>query len=476
MNHPTNDSRVPLARYLGIAAIFAVICVFALLHAGSEPNPELMVGGIPIIPIIIFVTMLGSLLKLHHWNLEVALIGFAALLVYTIYSGTGAGVHLGQHMIHEVPGLANLAFMISGFAVLAKTFENSNAGDAMPRWLPDDWRGGAMIIMMVMFLSAFLDNIAACLIGGVIAKKVYKGKIGVGFIAALIMASNLGGAPSPIGDTTTIMLVNAKVPVTEILASIPGAILATLFLARVAGKQQDRIQRIIKDENTGVVVNTRMLLAVAVALVAVIICTLTLHITAVGVWGGLLIAGIFAYRHIPWREGWAHSTMRSSLFLAALVASASLMPKFLPPATWYYTGLLGVVSAVFDNIPLTDLAIRANWGMWDLLAFAVGSGGSMMWFGSSSGVTLTKEPEFAEGRDWKKYITQGWHVPVTYVIGFVTILAWNWVIEQTPIGHYSWPIELAMFLGFGAYIWHMRQRPQGHLKTVTTDASGPPMT
>ena len=50
---------------------------------------------------------------------------------------------------------------------------------------------------------------------------------------------------------------------------------------------------------------------------------------------------------------------------------------------------LGFVSAVFDNIPLTALALRQGGYDWGMLAYAVGFGGSMIWFGSSAGVALS---------------------------------------------------------------------------------------
>jgi Na+/H+ antiporter NhaD/arsenite permease-like protein len=50
---------------------------------------------------------------------------------------------------------------------------------------------------------------------------------------------------------------------------------------------------------------------------------------------------------------------------------------------------LGFISAVFDNIPLTALALRQGGYDWGVLAYAVGFGGSMLWFGSSAGVALS---------------------------------------------------------------------------------------
>jgi hypothetical protein len=61
-----------------------------------------------------------------------------------------------------------------------------------------------------------------------------------------------------------------------------------------------------------------------------------------------------------------------------------------------------------------------------LLAFAVGFGGSMVWFGSSAGVALTNF--YPEGRSVVRWLKEGWFVPIAYVVGFFTmllILGWN---------------------------------------------------
>ena len=55
-------------------------------------------------------------------------------------------------------------------------------------------------------LSAFLDNIAAALIGGTIANVVFRGKVHIGYLAGIVAASNAGGSGSVVGDTTTTMM------------------------------------------------------------------------------------------------------------------------------------------------------------------------------------------------------------------------------------------------------------------------------
>jgi Na+/H+ antiporter NhaD/arsenite permease-like protein len=113
---------------------------------------------------------------------------------------------------------------------------------------------------------------------------------------------------------------------------------------------------------------------------------------------------------------------RGSVFLLSLVLSASMMPvEKLPTASWQTALGLGFVSAVFDNIPLTALALKQDGYDWGFLAYAVGFGGSMIWFGSSAGVALSNM--YPEAKSVGLWLRHGWHVAVAYVVGFFVLLA-----------------------------------------------------
>ena len=109
-------------------------------------------------------------------------------------------------MAHEWVTLANLFLLLMGFALLSRHFEESRIPDEMPALLPDDWKGGVVLLVLVFVLSSFLDNIAAALIGGTVARHVFQGKVHIGYLAAIVAASNAGGSGSVVGDTTTTMM------------------------------------------------------------------------------------------------------------------------------------------------------------------------------------------------------------------------------------------------------------------------------
>jgi Na+/H+ antiporter NhaD/arsenite permease-like protein len=113
------------------------------------------------------------------------------------------------------------------------------------------------------------------------------------------------------------------------------------------------------------------------------------------------------------------------------VLSASLMPVGqLPPPSWQTAFGLGFVSAVFDNIPLTALALAQGHYDWGMLAYAVGYGGSMIWFGSSAGIAIAHS--YPEAKSVARWLRHGWHVALAYVLGFFVLLA---VLGWQPVDH-----------------------------------------
>ena len=132
----------------------------------------------------------------------------------------------------------------------------------------------------------------------------------------------------------------------------------------------------------------------------------------------------------PWRRpDWkaVPAAAKGGVFLLSLVLLASMMPvDRLPAASAQTTFGLGFLSAVFDNIPLTKLALDQGGYDWGALAYAVGFGGSMIWFGSSAGVAVSNL--FPESKSVFRWLREGWHVAVGYVVGFAVlmlVLGWN---------------------------------------------------
>ncbi|MBR1247102.1 citrate transporter [Bradyrhizobium sp. AUGA SZCCT0169] len=392
----------------------------------------MLILGIPVDFILFALTLLGVAL-FHRHTLPVALTGLAAIILYKlIFTGFkyGAGLGgLGHHMAHEWVTLANLFLLLMGFALLSRHFEESRIPAEMPALLPEDWKGGVILLVLVFVLSSFLDNIAAALIGGTVARSVFRGKVHIGYLAAIVAASNAGGAGSVVGDTTTTMMWIAGVSPLAVVEAYIAAIAAMLIFAVPASLQQQRYSPIVKNPPSGVKIDSIRVFIVAAILVAALAANITanlkfpdlldvLPVLGIAVWAVILSTA--ALRKPDWSV--MPETFKGTIFLLALVTAASMMPvEKLPAASWPTTLGLGFVSAVFDNIPLTALALKQGGYDWGYLAYAVGFGGSMIWFGSSAGVALANM--YPEAKSVGRWITQGWPIAVAYVVGFFVMLA-----------------------------------------------------
>lgn len=411
----------------------------AAASVGAAPEP-IYILGIPVDFVLFGLTLLGVAL-FHHYTLYVSLTGLAVITAYKLtFTGFKFGTGLGGlagHMAHEWVVLANLFCLLMGFALLSRHFEESKVPEAMPAVLPDDWKGGFVLLALVFVLSAFLDNIAAALIGGTVARHVFKGRVGIGYLAAIVAASNAGGSGSVVGDTTTTMMWIDGVSPLKVLDAYVAAIAAFMVFAIPAAVAQNRYQPIVRDAPEDLQIDWARLGIVAAILVAAVSSNVfanlrypalldTLPVIGLAVWVVLIVTSVIR------RPDWSvmPETFKGTIFLLGLVTCASMMPvEKLPPATWPSTLSLGFISAVFDNIPLTALALKQGGYDWGMLAYSVGFGGSMIWFGSSAGVAMSNM--YPEARSVGLWLRHGWYIPIAYVIGFfVMLMLLGWHPDQ----------------------------------------------
>jgi Na+/H+ antiporter NhaD/arsenite permease-like protein len=419
-----------------------VLAQLLLASSAAAPAPEgPSVAGVPVEFILFGLTLLGVAL-FHRHTLAVGLAGLSAvslhkIAVTPIKAGPGLTGFAG-HLGHEWVTLTNLFCLLMGFAILARHFEKSHVPAILPRYLPDDWKGGFAMLAMVCVLSAFLDNIAAAMIGGAMAHQLFRAKVHVGFLAAIVAASNAGGAASVVGDTTTTMMWIAGVSPGQVAEAALGAAVALVVFGIPASIAQHRHSPILKDAHAHTQVDWGRIFIVGLILVFAIVTNVIVnlefpeaadHFPFIGasVWAAILLT-VTVRRH-DWEV--LPETFKGSTFLLSLVTCASMMPvEKLPAASWQTAFGLGFLSSVFDNIPLTALAIKQGGYDWGFLAYAVGFGGSMIWFGSSAGVALASM--YPEAKSVGRWVRHGWFVAVAYVVGFFVMLGVLGFHPQAP--------------------------------------------
>ncbi|HRD85266.1 MAG TPA: citrate transporter, partial [Rubrivivax sp.] len=383
-----------------IAAVAATLAALPAAAAGDGGFAGPSLGPVPV-EFILFGLVLAGVALFHHHTLRIALGGAVLIGLYKIVlspfkSGAGLGGFM-LHLGHEWVILTNLLLLLLGFALLADLFEKSEVPAMLPRFLPDDWKGCFVLLVLVWLLSGFLDNIAAAMIGGAIAHTVFKGKVHIGYLAAIVAASNAGGAGSVVGDTTTTMMWIAGVSPAEVLEAYIAAGVALVIFGIPAAMKQQAYSPIQKDADAHVHIDWARVGIVGFILVAAIVVNVAINTRfnavsdlfpwlGAAVWVAILLT--VAIRQPNWTL--LPGAFKGSVFLLSLVLCASMMPvEKLPAASWQTALGLGFLSAVFDNIPLTALALKQGGYDWGFLAYAVGFGGSMIWFGSSAGVALS---------------------------------------------------------------------------------------
>jgi Na+/H+ antiporter NhaD/arsenite permease-like protein len=392
---------------------------------------------IPVEFVIFGVTLLGVAF-VHRHALAVALLGLAAVIIckvlYSGFDGQAGLLGLQWHLLEEWVILVNLFALLVGFALLSRHFQESQLPRLLPGVLPDGWTGGLALLAMVFVLSAVLDNIAAALIGATVAGSIFRNKLHIGYLAAIVAASNAGGSGSVIGDTTTTLMWLDGVSPAHLLHAYAAAIVAFFVFAIPASRQQQRYSPIEKDSEGSVQVDwARVIVAVLILVSAIAV---NIHVnrlpsreTAAFPYVGATVIGVILLL-TPWRRpDWTviPSAAKGGVFLLSLVLLATMMPvDRLPVASAQTTFGIGFLSAVFDDIPLTRLALEQGGYDWGVLAYAVGFGGSMIWFGSSAGVAVSNL--YPETRSAIQWLRGGWHIVVAYVVGFsvlIALLGWH---------------------------------------------------
>jgi Na+/H+ antiporter NhaD/arsenite permease-like protein len=418
---PAQATSSPWRSIAGVLALGASIgaLVTGLSYlVGEKP------AGVPLEYLLFAATLLGITFS-HRLALPIAGLGLVATATFKVLAIESFS--LGHQVGHEWITMLDLLGLLVGFGLLSDHFERSGIPERIPRFLPKGAPGAFALLAAVFVLSSFLDNIAAAMIGGGVAASVYRGRVHVSYLAGIVVCANAGGAGSVIGDTTTTMMWIDGIPPSHVLPAFVGAFVTLGVCGTIAAIVQHRHQPLEEVRGHQEPIDGMRLVCVAAILVATIGANLLrtgpLHelehvmpLLAVAIWGTIL--ALSPLRKPTWSI--VPALAKSAAFLLMLVFSASLMPlESLPEPSAGSAFAIGALSSVFDNIPLTSLALNQGGYDWGLMAFAVGVGGSMLWFGSSSGVALCTR--FPEGRSAITWLRHGWHVPVGYVLGFWTI-------------------------------------------------------
>ena len=316
------------------------------------------------------------------------------------------------------------------------------------------WR----VAFMTFFLSAILDNLTTSIVMIMVLRKLVQSREErLVYAALIIIAANSGGAFSPIGDVTTIMLwikgvITTQGVITEIfLPSLISMVIPALILQTQLHGKFDKEQNLVVGEVSAFTKAQRDIifwLGVGGLVFVPIFRALTDLPPFMGI---LLVLGVlWTVTEIFHRDRGEEDTMARRVsdqlsridlstimfFLGILMAVAVLeeigtltaLGQWLNDVTsgnhYLVTGIIGVLSSIVDNVPLVagamgmypvaevgDMAVDGIF--WQLLAYCAGVGGSMLIIGSAAGVVVMGLEK----------ITFGWYMKRITWIAFTGYLA-----------------------------------------------------
>jgi len=292
-----------------------------------------------------------------------------------------------------------------------------------------------MICALAFILSGIIDNMTATIVLIQIARRFFWGRNLLTVATAIVIVANAGGAFSPIGDVTTIMLwIAGKFSAIEIimqgvLPAIAIGTTATLLLGRKI-KEEVRIQEEVLCSVEKLTRGEAIIVGVALFSFLLPIFAKMVHLPpVVGILLGVGITWLVAdliksvskcrthltasIENLVQKSDIASIKFFVGILLAVSALSSLGILEYISQFVFGYpqttasiisgTIVIGMVSSVLDNIPLTAIAIEilqtTDTSLWVLLALSVGTGGSLLAIGSAAGVIamgMIKELSFKE--------------------------------------------------------------------------------
>ena len=337
-------------------------------------------------------------------------------------------VLLEQTLLHHFGKTAEILFFLIGAMAIVEMIDHFEGFNSINRLIKTNKKITLLWIIsfIAFFLSAIIDNLTTTIVLITIIRKIlHETSDRMWFSGLIVIAANAGGAWTPIGDVTTTMLWMAEKVTTQkliLLLSIPSFIniLVPLIIASFMPVFKGNVTK-IEDDGVKKQYSSIILIAGLVLIILVPIFKTTTHLpTYIGMMLSLsifaVLAEILSNRMIrlkseverkeehtgPTLGALSKIDIPSVLFFLGVLMTVSAMESIgtisnfgqtvsqYIPETLFVT-LLGLCSAVIDNVPLVAASIgmftaAPDANVWHFIAYAAGTGGSILILGSAAGV------------------------------------------------------------------------------------------
>ena len=343
--------------------------------------------------------------------------------------------HIDEILLHHLGKTAEILVFLLGAMTIVEIIDYFNGFYTIKSFIKTKSKKGLLFIFSILafILSAIIDNLTATIVLITILQKVIKVRdTRIWFVGLIIIAANAGGAWSPIGDVTTTMLwIGNKVTTGKLISYLLIPSLVCMFipvlwatlLPAFKGNITDEVEEDLEHNKRHKYGAKMLYLGLSAIVFVPIFKTLTHLPPYVGMMLSLAVVATFAEIFSNAKinitsiddlhtEDASHSPVHSSLskielpsilfFLGILLAVAALESLGLLfefagtlnatiPNSDIVIMLLGVGSAVIDNVPLVAASIGMfsellDDSLWHFIAFSAGTGGSMLIIGSAAGV------------------------------------------------------------------------------------------
>jgi len=376
----------------------------------------------------------------HQWKINKSLTATAlAAILWGALALSGADHYLMEEAIHHLSAetFSLIVFLLAAMTLVEILVHYRFFDLLRIKLFALGLKDNSQLVLMstlAFILSAIIDNLTTTIVMIQIARRFFKGKNLLVAAGSIVVAANAGGAFSPVGDVTTIMIwLAGKFTALEIimwgfLPSVAVLLVSTsLFVRQIEGDTKD--DKPVTHEAVHLTLSEKVVIVAA-------FLSFTLpplaHFFGLPPFMGMLfgvgmvglIIGFFAntsgnkesHLSMDIEKLLGKLDITSLLFFIGILFAVGALGflGILDQISNYLFGenpevsrliagsvLLGIFSAILDNIPLTaaalDILQTTDFRLWVLLALCVGTGGSMLVIGSAAGVVamgMIKELSF----------------------------------------------------------------------------------
>ena len=395
---------------------------------------------------------------LKVFNLDVLEVLNGVLVPVDIANNSNA---IDEALRHHLAETSEILFFLIGAMTIVEIIDMHRGFEIIKRMIRTRSKVKLLWIIGVIafFLSAIIDNLTTTIILITIVRKLIPDqKERIWYASLIVIAANAGGAWSPIGDVTTTMLwVKNKVTATKLVeyVFIPATVclIVPLFVASFLPVFKGKIDTSNSEES---ITYKSSMPVLVIGFISIIFVPIFKSITHLPPYIGMLFAlatmWFISEKLKPIRELSSTDKDKFSIhralgriefssilfFLGILLAVASLQTigtlfNFAQtlnetiPSTNVVILLLGFASAVIDNVPLVAASMGMfqepmDSGLWHYIAYAAGTGGSLLIIGSAAGVVAMGMEKINFFWYVKNIL---WIALLGFVLGYLTLVSFE---------------------------------------------------